>query len=438
MAPALATRGDCGWGFSKAPSKLFGILLSAVVVLGGGLCRADPPGGETADDRSNRDPTKSAVAAPREIKFVLEDEPTVATIDVDDNFGNAQGLVQQANTSFRYQAIVRGFAPILELGSSSQNQKLDTSPLEIGDVFQLASFGRSAAARRLREFAGTRYFGAQAYGRPVTPQFDARLIFDYDDRVRPVTGKHVSIDNGFSMAFTRREGFSWSVNVGRIHLAPEGARPGLQEYMFGAASVEEAKQLAKDFLDVYDHAFLPQATKLVEDARAELAPERDRAAPRVAELKQRIAAAEKDLEGVEQLGETALSDLKVKRSLLKVELAGIEARLSAIDEKLAKLDRLDQEGLYSRLLELKISADVDLASLAAQRKAIDQLIDGQRRLVEVAVLRKKELEPWEVRERHGSSGVKQCDAILSDLVPFQLIDDTVVIRPVKFELPAAE
>lgn len=438
MAQALATRRRGDLGLSRVQCKLTAILVAMLVVLGG-VCWAAPPGGEDANrSDANREKAKPAEAAAREIKFVLEDEPSVVTIDVDDAGGNAQSVEQQMSKSFRYQAIVRGFAPILELARSSQNAKLVSSPPTLFEVRELAEFGRSAAAGRLREFAVTRYFSNLAGGRPKTPQFDSRLVSDYDDRIRPATTKHVSMLNGFSMAFTQQADRSWSINLQQIRPAPETACPHLQEYVFRAASVEEAKQLAKDFLDVYDRDFLPQATKLVADARAELAEERDKAAPRVAELRQRIAAAEKDLEGVEQLGETALSDLKVKRSLLKVELAGIEARLSAIDGKLAKLDRRDQESLYSRLVELKVSADVDLASLAAQQKAIDQLIDGQRRLVELAVLRKKELEPLEVRERHGASGVKRCDDILSDLVPFQLVDDTIVIRPVKFELPAAE
>ncbi|HVW38029.1 MAG TPA: hypothetical protein VHB99_12015 [Pirellulales bacterium] len=407
-----------------------------LVALGGEVCWAAPPDGEDANrGNANREKAKPAEGAAREIKFVLEDEPSVVTIDVDRS-GRNDVATEQASKAFRYQAIVQGFAPILELAHYLQNQKLVSSPISLDDVRQLSEFSSSAAAKRLREFVDQRPF--HYFGDALPPSFQARLISDYDDRIHPSTSKHVSMVNGFRMALAQQADRSLYINLRQIHQAPESTRPSLQEYAFRAASVEEAKQLAKDFLDVYDHSFLPQATKLVADARAELAEEHDKAAPRVAELKERIAAAEKELEGVEQLGETALSDLKVKRSLLKVELAGVEARLSAIDGKLAKLDHRDQESLYSRLVELKVSADVDLASLAAQQKAIDQLIDGQRRLVELAVLRKKELEPLEVRERHGANGVKHCDEILSDLVPFQLIDDTIVIRPVKFELPASE
>jgi hypothetical protein len=139
---------------------------------------------------------------------------------------------------------------------------------------------------------------------------------------------------------------------------------------------------------------------------------------------------------VEELDKGAVSDLKVKRALLKVELAGVEARLATIDAKLKKMDPRDTTG--ARLVEFKIAADIDLASLAAQRKMLDALIDGRRRLAELDNLRQQKLGPLQWQANQAANRVELCEQILTDLIPFQLVDDSVVIRPVKFEVPARE
>jgi hypothetical protein len=210
------------------------------------------------------------------------------------------------------------------------------------------------------------------------------------------------------------------------------ARPPLQEYTLVAPSVEEAKQFAEDFLHAYDEGFVPWLQKSVEEGKAALEKSRDEARPKLIDLDKRIAAASREVEGVEYLDPQAMSDLKVKRTLLKVELAGVKARVSSIEEKL-------KEGLQARrpvefvdkLTDLKVSADIEQASLAAQQKVLDELLDGQRRLAEIARLR-NERNPYAEQIKTADEGLPRCDEILADLKPFQLVDETVVIRPLRF------
>ncbi|HVC98336.1 MAG TPA: hypothetical protein VND64_31995 [Pirellulales bacterium] len=116
--------------------------------------------------------------------------------------------------------------------------------------------------------------------------------------------------------------------------------------------------------------------------------------------------------------------------LLKVDLAGVEARLGAI-----KKTSSNNSDVEARLEELKITAEIDLASLAAQQQLLDEMIDGQRQLRELSQLRKKQLGPVTDQVNFADSGIQRCDEILADLIPFALVNETVVIRPVKFSLP---
>jgi len=213
--------------------------------------------------------------------------------------------------------------------------------------------------------------------------------------------------------------------------AREVDRPPLQEYVFWAPSVEEAQGLARDFLDFYDRGFLGWLRELAEDQKARLTASRRDAAPKLADLELRAAEQEEKLEGVERLDDPALSDLKVKRMLLKVDLAGVKARLQAIDKKMVTV----AVAIRTRLSDLKITAEIDLASLAAQQQLLDELIDGQRQLRELSEFRYKHLAPVKDLVHMADVGIERCDEILADLIPFALVNETVVIRPMKFSLP---
>ncbi|HVX62701.1 MAG TPA: hypothetical protein VHC19_18935 [Pirellulales bacterium] len=416
------------------------------LLLTGQPCVADPPGTDIV-----RAKVEAGEAAPesrrqRELKVVLEEAPWV--VDIEDalqgrgRFGNTASdgqfrkkLCDQLAGQLPHAAIVRGFAPILEWAEMLDGETV-FHPLAANDVQRLAAFRSSPASERLRE---------TVYGRPGSGPFyptfsfpgerrllfQARLTADFDDSIRPRQRKHVGFAQSdvFHTAFYRRtEKSPWRLNISQVSSAPADARPLLQEYAFLAPSVEEAKQAAQDFLDVYNHDFLPLAVELAEDAKAGLVAAQGETAPQLAELRKQVRAVEEQLEGVEELSAAAVSDLKVKRSLLKVELAGVEARRAAIEAKLK-----EGEGPAARLIEMKVAADIDLAGLAAQRKVLDAMIDGQSRLAELAQLREQKIRPLQERADSNARYIRRCDELLADLIPFQLVDDSIIIRPTKFE-----
>lgn len=353
-----------------------------------------------------------AAASRRDIHFVLEDEPYVAEMD-----GDSEDLY--------YAAVVRGFASLL---LSAANQGTIVAPLDTSGLRSIAFMDSSPSGKRLRELTkdpSTRH------------QLRSKLLDDYDPRLTPPDGQHVLCSGHLSHVVTMLEtemrrfnntggnvGQSWNHFV----QARDAANPPLQEYAFLAPSVEEAKQNAADFLNVYDQGFVPWLRRLIEQQKAALTKSRDGARAELTERDKKIAAASGGLEGLEAFDPHAVSDLKVKRTLLKVELAGVKARLSAMEEKLK--DNELGSSTRAKLVDLKVSADIDLASLAAQQKVLDELIDGQQRLAEVARLRLGRRQSAD-RIQSAEAGLPRCDEILADLKPFRLVDDTVVIRPLR-------
>lgn len=431
---------------SKSAQKLSSCLFAALLLLVGRPCPAVPPDSEPARTSKVRPGTAPTSRPQRELKFVLEEEPWV--VDLKDALQDRRRMSNTASNDelydgardrvagqFPYAAVVRGFAPILDWTETLDGETV-FHPITTNDLRQLAEFHSSPASERLREFTdvdqGTWPFfqGFSSRG-DRTPLFQARLIADFDDHIRPRSRKHAGIAQHrmFSMAFHRRTQKSpWRLNIRGVSSAPADARLLLQEYAFLAPSVEEAKQAAKDFLDVFDHDFLPLAVELAKDAKAGLVAAQGETVPQLAQLRKQVRAVEKQLVGVEELSEAAVSDLKVKRSLLKVELAGVEARQAAIEAKVK-----EGAGPGARLIEMKVAADIDLAGLAAQRKVLDAMIDGQSRLAELTQLREQKIRPLQERADSNARYIRRCDELLADLIPFELVDNSIVIRPTKFE-----
>jgi hypothetical protein len=354
----------------------------------------------------------------RNIQFVLQDEPYVTRLPDD----------YQPQEDLRYAAIVRGFAPLL-ISIPGGGEGPDLRPLDGSGLSAIAWLDSSRSGTRLRKLVEKGW---------LQHRLKATLVDDYGAEIAAPGGRHVAIHGHLGTAinlFRNAPGMPRpSSDFWRTFIpAQEMARPPLQEYALLASSVEEAKQFAADFLHAYDQGFVPWLQKLARGQKAALEDLRDKTEPKLAELDKKIASVAKEVEGVEELGDQAVSDLKVKRTLLKVELAGVEARASAIEEKLKEAGAAPQgASLHSKLVDLKVSADIERASLGAQRRVLDELIDGQGRLRELGQL----------QQRRGTyvgpmgtvaEGLPRCDEILADLKPFQLIGETVAIRPLRFQ-----
>ncbi len=88
-----------------------------------------------------------------------------------------------------------------------------------------------------------------------------------------------------------------------------------------------------------------------------------------------LATLQKKVESVEDIEADELSRLKTERRLLDVDVAGQRGRIGAVEEAIA---RYKGEGTSSdrirRLEDIKITAEIELVSLAARREAFGKLI----------------------------------------------------------------
>ena len=157
------------------------------------------------------------------------------------------------------------------------------------------------------------------------------------------------------------------------HQMPASSDTGwLHEFNILAPNEERAQELARAFCQLYfQGVYLPlRRQALAEKQQADEALSRVTASlEELVRQEQELIAARAHSE--EQLGKEALPELKIKRSVLAIELAGMEARLSAAEKLLGKGSKTTREHLE----EIKIDAEIDLAELLAQRSALDQMIE---------------------------------------------------------------
>lgn len=379
------------------------------------------------------EPESTDKAPARQIKFVLEDEP----LEIDQQ--GQSGYAELPEGTF-YAALVRGYAPLL-VGTHRHGPAMAADPAAL----RMLTEGRSTTtARRLGSFMDTFLSSVDQQFR-----FRSRVI---EEAVTPNDRpplKHVVL-NGHLTQFLSMSNLinspeTASIQWNVVTLADLGTRTPLQEYDFVAGTIEDAKRIAQDFLAVHDDIFVRHLIVATKKAKADLTAARADIEPKLAEANEQYAAEELELKQVEPLSDTAVSDLKVKRTLLKVELAGIKARVKTISEKLVELkeEHLSQgKPLQTRrrdqLVDLKVTADIDMASLAAQQEVLDELLDGQRRLTRLHSKSSPELRNLKGKMEHIERNLPICDALLADLNPFQLLNDTIVIRPVKFVVPGDE
>jgi hypothetical protein len=364
------------------------------------------------------EPGAKAEAPARQIKFVLEDEPLVFEVP---SVPGLSGKTQLPEGTF-YVAVVRGYAPML-IGNQGQGfHAVGQQNLRILTMPQ-----STPAAKRFGAFMDDYGHGRRPF------RFQSRLVEDATTANDLAPVKHVVLhDINFIDMFNSVAGNA-NLQLESFRLAEPGTPTPLQEYDFAAGTIEDAKRIAQDFLTVHDENYVRRLIAATQKTKAVVTAARDEVAPKVAEAAEQMAVAEAELKGVEPLAE-AVNDLKVKRTLLKVELAGIKARINTISEKLTNLDKPGQAPRgrrYDQLVDLKVTAEIDLASLAAEQEVLDELLDGQRRLGELNSKRPR-LKALRERMEGLERNLSICDALLADLIPFQLVNDTIVIRPVKF------
>lgn len=375
-----------------------------------------PDQSDSVEDRLNQE---------REIAFELSEEPLELKL-----FRADPELLKQ-----QFAAVVEVFVP------SHTDRRVPDRLSELA-VFQ----GQS-----LLHIAG---FQLQAGRRPKPANFFQHLAEEIG-----ATKEAADEERAFLLSDAVNEGY---VTLRLSHLL-DGANSNGGYYSFTilSPSQDQARERAEALIRLLDGA-------IAVPLQQELRRQRQQQEETIDSLRKQLAEAQDAAEQTEEeyqkvagtaVGHEELSQLKTERRLLDVELAGIRARIETAEEILAKLRKPQggARGNYggggrgdyggdippspadARILkveDLKITAEIDLAGLAARRKVLDQLIEdgikradlNSRRFAQSNAVR--ELQDRLDKEQRGFGGLQDVMERYSKL--YSLKNDKVVIRPIKW------
>ena len=298
--------------------------------------------------------------------------------------------------------------------------------------------------RGLREFGLPRpledlaWFGQNNLLNPGRRRSDRESMKEFFVRLANVLQGDPAID-GESMSFFLSDAVEngWIMNTGMNFSPGEGT----YQFRILAPTEQLARDRAETLVRMLDRAIALPLIEHFQTAMSERAESLETLNPKLAAAE---AAAQQLNEQFEDVKESAvdadeLKRLTTERRLLDVDLAGIRARIDAAEEIIAKLKGQPRETLrrIEQLEDIKITAEIDLAGLAARRKVLDQMInDGKKRedLAYKLVQSRDALNDLERSERRITSELQEYrDAfIVYSEKLFALKDHKIVIRPIQW------
>lgn len=309
-------------------------------------------------------------------------------------------------------------------------------------VVQLVVPGSSSFDRRPdpplipKEFYGLAYmWGGPLYlavDRPEKPERGMEYFgAEYFAQVAAMIPKEKLPADTLLSSFTKGSGKVPFLKISN-RKQPSKTEGYLLEFQILAPTEDEARELASTMLFLFDQGLTrPVQVQLHKSKRAaevqleEMRKEHQEAKDEYGQLHEKIRAPV-------LVNTDSLAELRTQRHLLAVDLAGAKARVSAAERFLEK--KAPGQG-REHVENLKITAEIELAGLAARQEALDSLIrageqriDLQRRYSE-AVLRSNRASESVSKYEEWLSKAEEAIELLG---PFQLHGGKVVIRPVKW------
>jgi len=201
-----------------------------------------------------------------------------------------------------------------------------------------------------------------------------------------------------------------------------------------APSEDLAKKLARAMLTLLDEGLSRRVQTNALKARAKTVGDL-KVAKQDLEKNERLEdAISKSLETMTSIDKSALADFRQRRNLLEVDLAGVRARIEAADKLLRTGN--PKPSTRDQIMNLKIAAEIELAGLVAQQKAVTHLIElGEQRLAREAELGRQRMQVARKRNavREFKHSVETYDNLIKTFLrPLELVDDRVTICPVKW------
>ena len=132
------------------------------------------------------------------------------------------------------------------------------------------------------------------------------------------------------------------------------------------------------------------------------------------------------------------SRLKTQRRLLAVDFAGTEARIEAATKILARFRELGAVFTHPRVEQVenvKVSAEIELAGVAARQKTLDKIIEDGKQSTKL----RPQIRKLKTKKSITDQSNKRISSMLEDYktyfevyAPFELKDGKIVVQPIKW------
>jgi len=207
----------------------------------------------------------------------------------------------------------------------------------------------------------------------------------------------------------------------------------LKRFEILAPTEEKARGLASTLLVLFDQGLTRQFQIHMHKSKRAAEGHLEVKRKELKEADRESGQLQKQLETPVVVDLDSLAELRTQRHLLSVDLAGAKARVLAAERFLEMKTALRQG--REHVENLKITAEIELAGLAARQQALDSLIKtGEERVdlqnrAKLSRRRVDEAEHWVAQYEEALSNADEAIELLG---PFRLRDGKVVIRPVKW------
>jgi hypothetical protein len=210
---------------------------------------------------------------------------------------------------------------------------------------------------------------------------------------------------------------------------------------FLAPTEQAAKERAAAALGLLHAAIVVPLRQHLQDEAARRQRALAERQQQAAELRAEFARLNEELKASTDIDEPQLQQLKTERRLLDVDLAGQRARIRAVEQVLervkAQVGNLSEAARRIEQLEdTKITAEIEVAGLAARQSALDELVkEGNQRSQLKSTIDQKRAELAGINERLPSAE-QALEALMSVVKAYatlhELRDGKVMIHPIEW------
>lgn len=233
--------------------------------------------------------------------------------------------------------------------------------------------------------------------------------------------------------FTKGPGKVPFLTIRRVKYSDGAVDRSLKRFEILAPTEDKARGLASTLLVLFDQGLTRQFQIHLHKSKRAAEGHLEKRRKELKEAEEESGQLQKQLETPVVVALDSLVELRTQCHLLSVDLAGAKARVLAAERFLEMKTALRQG--REHVENLKITAEIELAGLAARQQALDLLIKaGEERVdlqnrAKLSRRRVAEAEHWVAQYEEALSNA---DEAIELLRPFRLHGGKVVIRPVKW------